>query len=60
MARYLSSKLTPSHKDNQESQVAGFPKLVKLDAGARGELARSLPYTDYPSFREFMLSIVLR
>ena len=54
MARFVISRLCPSHHDTPEEQLASFPALHDLSVEARSALSKKLIRTDTASFRNWL------
>lgn len=52
-ARWLCSRLIPSHKDSEAEQLWSFPALRALPAKSRAVLLAKFPKTDDLSFSQY-------
>jgi len=59
MARFMSARLVPLHKDSPNEQEARYPLLSLCSPEERKELESKFLFTDDPSFCEWMYSIPL-
>lgn len=60
MARYLLSRLIPSHKDTIDRQQALFPELARMTAKEYDELLIRMPPSDEQTLHEYIADVVRR
>ena len=54
MARFVISRLCPSHHDTPEEQLSSFPALNHLSLEERSALSQKFTRTDSPSFKTWL------
>eukprot|EP01091_Cochliopodium_minus_P011115 TRINITY_DN3090_c0_g1_i1.p1 TRINITY_DN3090_c0_g1~~TRINITY_DN3090_c0_g1_i1.p1 ORF type:complete len:827 (-),score=184.11 TRINITY_DN3090_c0_g1_i1:19-2499(-) len=60
MARFMSCRLTPNHKDVLQDQIKSFPKFELMNEEERKKILSKFPQTDEPSCYQYIKSISLQ